>query len=90
MASPAPVVRDYPESAVVIAGGTSGVGLASALLPLGTASIDGGDDVVGLREDCGGNALRASRLLPDAEFAQPTRQRILTGTGQSAGRKDDP
>jgi 2-hydroxycyclohexanecarboxyl-CoA dehydrogenase len=31
MASPAPVVRDYPEAAVVIAGGTSGVGLASAL-----------------------------------------------------------
>jgi 2-hydroxycyclohexanecarboxyl-CoA dehydrogenase len=31
MTSPAPVVRDYPESAVVIAGGTSGVGLASAL-----------------------------------------------------------
>ena len=27
---PAPLVRDYPESAVVIAGGTSGVGLASA------------------------------------------------------------
>jgi 2-hydroxycyclohexanecarboxyl-CoA dehydrogenase len=31
MTSPAPVVRDYPDSAVVIAGGTSGVGLASAL-----------------------------------------------------------
>jgi 2-hydroxycyclohexanecarboxyl-CoA dehydrogenase len=30
MLSPAPLVRDYPESAVVIAGGTSGVGLASA------------------------------------------------------------
>ncbi len=31
MSSPAPVVRSYPESAVLIAGGTSGVGLASAL-----------------------------------------------------------
>ena len=31
MPSPAPVVRNYPESAVLIAGGTSGVGLASAL-----------------------------------------------------------
>jgi 2-hydroxycyclohexanecarboxyl-CoA dehydrogenase len=30
MTSPAPLVRDYPEAAVVIAGGTSGVGLASA------------------------------------------------------------
>jgi 2-hydroxycyclohexanecarboxyl-CoA dehydrogenase len=30
MPSPAPLVRDYAESAVVIAGGTSGVGLASA------------------------------------------------------------
>ena len=30
MPSPVPLVRDYPESAVVIAGGTSGVGLASA------------------------------------------------------------
>ncbi len=30
MPSPAPVVRDYPDAAVVIAGGTSGVGLASA------------------------------------------------------------
>jgi NAD(P)-dependent dehydrogenase (short-subunit alcohol dehydrogenase family) len=30
-AASAPLVRDYPESAVVIAGGTSGVGLASAL-----------------------------------------------------------
>src|ERR1700752_4919947 len=29
--SPSPLVRDYPESAVVIAGGTSGVGLATAL-----------------------------------------------------------
>lgn len=28
---PSPLVRDYPDSAVVIAGGTSGVGLASAL-----------------------------------------------------------
>jgi 2-hydroxycyclohexanecarboxyl-CoA dehydrogenase len=28
---PSPVVRDYPDSTVVIAGGTSGVGLASAL-----------------------------------------------------------
>lgn len=31
MSSPAPAVRDYSESAVLIAGGTSGVGLASAL-----------------------------------------------------------
>lgn len=31
MSSPAPLVRSYPESAVLIAGGTSGVGLASAL-----------------------------------------------------------
>lgn len=30
-ATPAPLVRDYADSAVVIAGGTSGVGLASAL-----------------------------------------------------------
>jgi len=30
MPSPAPLIRDYPESAVLIAGGTSGVGLASA------------------------------------------------------------
>jgi NAD(P)-dependent dehydrogenase (short-subunit alcohol dehydrogenase family) len=30
-ARPSPLVRDYPESAVVIAGGTSGAGLASAL-----------------------------------------------------------
>lgn len=29
--SPRPLVRDYPEAGVVIAGGTSGVGLASAL-----------------------------------------------------------
>jgi NAD(P)-dependent dehydrogenase (short-subunit alcohol dehydrogenase family) len=29
--APSPLVRDYPESAVAIAGGTSGVGLASAL-----------------------------------------------------------
>lgn len=31
MSAPSPLVRDYPEAAVVIAGGTSGVGLASAL-----------------------------------------------------------
>ena len=30
-APPSPLVRDYPDAAVVIAGGTSGVGLASAL-----------------------------------------------------------
>jgi 2-hydroxycyclohexanecarboxyl-CoA dehydrogenase len=34
-ASPSPLVHDYAESAVVIAGGTSGVGLASALTFIG-------------------------------------------------------
>ncbi len=62
MAVTSPLVRDYPDSAVVIAGGTSGVGLASALAfadagvrrlaLVGRSEPRGADAAAAVREHC--------------------------------------
>ena len=61
-----PLVRDYPESAVLIAGGTSGIGLASAL-----AFTDAGVRRIALlgRDHARGDAARATVVshCPDAQ-----------------------
>jgi NAD(P)-dependent dehydrogenase (short-subunit alcohol dehydrogenase family) len=63
-----PVVRDYPDSAVVIAGGTSGVGLASAL---GFASAGVRRLALLARNEQRGETARTAVLerFPDAEVA---------------------
>jgi NAD(P)-dependent dehydrogenase (short-subunit alcohol dehydrogenase family) len=66
--SPSPVVRDYPSSAVAIAGGTSGVGFASAF---GFASAGVRRLALLARDEHRGEAARRSLLdrFPEARVA---------------------
>lgn len=83
MPTPSPLVRDYPEASVVVAGGTSGVGLASAL-----GFVDAGVRRIALlaRDPARGEAARRTVLdrCPEAEVHFfPTDADELAQVGQS-------